>query len=101
MDGALEESNSILQMLFKRIQLMRPNSIEELIRLTEADIAHFESRMREVPPSCQPGDMVALHGEVFSVISYQRDGMPGYWLRSKDEIFLPIDLEGTLLPVTH
>lgn len=80
---------------------MRPDPLAELLRLTEADIAQFEAKMRAVPPTYQPGDRVELHGEMFEVTSYQGEGMPGYWLRSKEEVFLPLDWEGLLRPVLH
>jgi hypothetical protein len=48
--------------------------------------------MREATPAYQPGDRVELHGEVFEVSSYQREGMPSYWLRGgAEEIFIPVD----------
>jgi hypothetical protein len=73
--------------------------IAELARLTEADIAAFEARMRKVIPTYQPGDRVELHGEVFEVVSYQKEGMPGYWLKRESEVlFLPVDLERVLRP---
>jgi hypothetical protein len=56
--------------------------------------------MREVIPAYRPGDQVEFHGEEFEVSSYHREGMPGYWLKgSKEELFLPVDLEGVLVPV--
>ena len=79
----------------------RPNR-RSWCRLTEADIADFEARMRQVPPAYQPSDRVYLHGEVFEVTSYQREGMPGYWLREKEKaLFFPIDWENPLQPVVH
>ena len=81
---------------------MTPDSIFEVVRLAEADIADFEARMRRVTPAYQRGDRVELHGEVFEVSSYQREGMPGYWLRGETEkLFWPMDLEGLLRLVVH
>jgi hypothetical protein len=72
------------------------------VRLAEAAIADFEARMREVTPAYERGDRVELHGEVFEVSSYQREGMPGYWLRGETEkLFWPMDLESVLRPVVH
>ena len=80
---------------------MLPDPIAEAVRLAEADIIAFEARMREVTPACRPGDRGDLHGEEFEVSSYHRQGMPGYWLNgSKEELFLPVDLEGVLRPVS-
>lgn len=56
---------------------MNSNLIVEMVRLTEADIETFEARMREVPPTFQPGDRVELHGEEFEVASFHQEGMPG------------------------
>ena len=79
---------------------MHPDPITKAVHLAEADILAFEVRMREVIPAYRPGDRVDLHGEEFEVSSYQREGMPGYWLKgSKEELFLPVDLEGVLRPV--
>ena len=79
-----------------------PTQSPKSCRLTEADIADFEARMRQVPPAYQPSDRVYLHGEVFEVTSYQREGMPGYWLREKEKaLFFPIDWENPLQPVVH
>jgi hypothetical protein len=64
---------------------MPPDPIAESVRLGEADIALFEARMREVIPAYQQGDRVELHGEVFEVSGYQREEMPGYWLRGETE----------------
>jgi len=81
---------------------MTPDPISEAVRLAKAAIADFEVRMREVTPAYQRGDRVELHGEVFEVSGYQREGMPGYWLRGETEnLFLPLDLEGQLRPVVH
>jgi hypothetical protein len=82
---------------------MPPISIDEWLRLTEADIADFEARMRRVSPAYAVGDRVELHGEVFEVASFQPDGMPGYWLKRprEDARFLPLDLEGALKPVVQ
>jgi len=78
---------------------MLPDPIAESIRLVEADILAFEARMREVIPAYRPGDRVDLHGEEFEVSSYQREGMPGYWLKgSREELFWPVDLERVLRP---
>jgi CheY-like chemotaxis protein len=66
----------------------------------EADFLAFEARMREMIPAYRPGDRVDFLGEEFEVSSYYPEGMPGYWLKgSKEELFLPIDLEGMLLLV--
>jgi hypothetical protein len=79
---------------------MLRDPIAEAIRLTEVDILAFEARMREVIPAYRPGDRVELYGEEFEVSSYHREEMPGLWLkRSGEEFFLPVDLEGVLLPV--
>ena len=78
---------------------MRHDPLAELLRLTEADIAQFEAKLRAVHPTYHPGQKVELHGDMFEVISYQGEGMPGYWLRSKEEVFLPLDWEGLLRPV--
>lgn len=79
---------------------MLANLVAEAVRLTETDILAFEARMREVIPAYRPGDWVALYGEEFEVSSYQREGMPGYWLKgTKEGLFLPVDLEEVLLPV--
>jgi hypothetical protein len=78
---------------------MPSDTAAKLLRLAEADIAGFEARMREVTPVYEPGDRVELYGEVFEVVSFQRKGMPGYWLR--DDLFLPMDLEGALRPAVH
>ena len=64
---------------------MLPDPIAEAVRLPEADILAFEARMREVIPAYQSGDRVELHGDEFEVSSYQREGMPGYWLRGTKE----------------
>lgn len=78
---------------------MLPDPVAEAVRLAEADIIAFEARMREVIPAYHPADRVELHGEEFEVFSYQREGMLGYWLKgSKEELFLPVDLEGVLRP---
>lgn len=51
-------------------------------------------------PAYRPGDRVELHGEEFEVSSYQREGMPGYWLLkgSREELFWAVDLERVLRP---
>jgi len=58
--------------------------------------------MREVIPTYQPGEWVELHGEVFEVSSYQREGMPGYWLEGeKEKLFIPVDMEKVLRPLVQ
>lgn len=80
---------------------MLADPIEEVVRLAEADILAFEARMREVIPAYLPGDRVELHREEFEVSGYHREGMPGYWLKgSREELFLPVDLDGVLRPVS-
>lgn len=82
-----------------RILPMHPDPIAESIRLAEAAIAAFETRMREVIPAYRQGDRVDLHGEEFEVSSYQREGMPVYWLKgNREELFWPVDLERVLCP---
>lgn len=69
----------------------------KLIRQGEQDLAHFEARMRLVTPSYQVGDRVELLGEIFEVETFEREGMPGYWLRGDyDDLFVPVDLEEVL-----
>ena len=81
---------------------MLPDPIAEAVRLAEAAIANFEARMREVTPAYQRGDRVELLGDLFEVSRYQREGMPGYWLRGEPEkLFLPTDLEFLLRPVVN
>jgi hypothetical protein len=80
---------------------MNRDPIAELVRLAEADITDFEARMQEVVPFYRVGDRVQLLGEVYEVAGFERGGMPGYMLRApgKDDLFLPVDLEGVLWPV--
>jgi len=82
---------------------MPSDTAAELLRLAEKEIVDFEARMREVMPVYEPGDRVELYGEVFEVMSFQREGMPGYWLRrsGKEALFLPADLEEALRPVVQ
>jgi hypothetical protein len=79
------------------------DAIADLIRRAEDDIVSFEGRMREVEPSYRLGDQVELAGELYTVDRYQREGMPGYWLRRqrRDDLFLPIDMERSLRAVVH
>jgi hypothetical protein len=82
---------------------MNRDPVAELVRLAEDDIADFETRMREVEPFYRVGDRVQLLGEVCEVAAYEWHGMPGYWLRKpgKDDLFLPVDLEGVLWPIVQ
>jgi hypothetical protein len=84
-------------------RVKRPDPVSDLVLLAEADIKAFEARMREVVPAYQPGDRVVLLGEVFEVAQFQREGMPGYWLgrSAREEVFLPLDLEGRLQLLVH
>jgi hypothetical protein len=75
---------------------MRPDPVSKLLRLTESDIANFEGKMRKVFPIYKPGDRARHHGTFLMVTSYKGEGMPGYWLRSKKEVILPLDLEDVL-----
>ncbi|HEX4960915.1 MAG TPA: hypothetical protein VF173_08760 [Thermoanaerobaculia bacterium] len=83
--------------------MVHPDVLREFVRLAEADIASFEARMREVSPAYQSGDRVLALGDLFEVVRYQRDGMPGYWLKGQGcaQLFWPVDLERVLAPVVH
>ena len=63
---------------------MPPGPIAELIRLTEADIADFEVRMRQVPPAYQPGDLEPLW-QGLRGYTLPWEGRPSYWLRGERE----------------
>jgi hypothetical protein len=77
--------------------MTQDHTVAELIRRGEDDTAAFEERMRLVIPLYQVGDRVELLGEVFEVEAFERDSMPGYWLRGDDDdLFVPVDLEGVL-----
>lgn len=82
---------------------MTEPAVAELVRLAEAEIAAFEVRMRMVVPLYEVGDRLELHGEVFEVAGFEREGMPGYWLKrpGEDVLFLPMDLERVLQPVVQ
>jgi hypothetical protein len=82
---------------------MRPNTISDLLRLVEADIADFEARMRAVVPAYGVGDRVELHDEAFEISTMEESEMPGYWLKKqrREPLFLPIDQEHLLKPLLH
>lgn len=77
-----------------------PVDFAELFRQNEEAIAAYQTRMRAIPPTYQPGGRIGLLGEVYEISSYQREGELGYWLKGKkDEFFIPIEQEDLLRPV--
>jgi hypothetical protein len=80
-----------------------PDLILEYVRQREEAIADFERRMREVVPIYEVGDRVEFYGDVFEVNRYERQSMPGYWLKrpGTQDLFLPVDLERELKLVVH
>lgn len=74
-------------------------SVADLMRLTETDIAGFESQMRTRDPVSLRDARQLLRRDVRGE-KLHPDSMPGYWLlrSGRKPLFLPLDLEELLSP---